>query len=50
MYKYQDKEMSGNGQDNQLSDFSFFLPLTSQSKDTNHYSSVVDPQIFGVKD
>lgn len=32
MYKYQDKEMSGNGQDNQLSDLSFFLPKTSQSR------------------
>ena len=27
MYKYQDKEMSGNGQDNQLSDLSFFFTL-----------------------
>ena len=26
MYKYQDKEMSGNGQDNQLSDL-FFYPI-----------------------
>ena len=25
MYKYQDKEMSGNGQDNQLSDLFFTL-------------------------